>query len=622
GTYTNAYYQAYDNGYGVVYDISAYPDCTLELIDYRHSPWSIFGTWDYKLHVVDWDTYTEVFVTDVLQTTGDDQWEEGISLGSLAGESGLVGIFLEPMSNDPADAYPCLDGDNNLDGMSYYGPLDDYSGMALSGVGDFLMDLWIMTAGDKIVVKPPKVQITAPGNGIGRNGTSSLTGTEFTLKQTENTSSIKSELEGYNVLRDGEEIGYVAVPTTEYDDLDLDPGLYEYCVTAVYDDGESLPVCDTVTVDPTAPPPPPSNLETDVVDEDIVLTWDAPGNVWMQWDDGVNPGNGIGLIGGGTFSVSSHWDPASLEDYNGLTLTKIQFFALGDPDAEYTIKVWTGATGMNEVLSQDVVSFTVDDWNVIDLSTPVPIDGTLDFWFGYEVTHGDGTNPAGCDDGPAIAGYGDMILLSGGSWASLVGINPTLDYNWNLAGYVEALDGTTELLGKVITPTTTNGTLVASGSTGISNKMKTGGKSFEGYNVYYNFNSGGYTFEAFTEETTFTHEGMGIVIGLHCYEVTALYDEQGESDPTDESCELITSVPEFLLNATTVYPNPASDVVNIKSDFEIESIRVYSHSGQIVADQLINNTMYQLNTSEFNSGLYLFRIETSEGTITKRIVIQ
>jgi hypothetical protein len=113
--------------------------------------------------------------------------------------------------------------------------------------------------------------------------------------------------------------------------------------------------------------------------------------------------------------------------------------------------------------------------------------------------------------------------------------------------------------------------------------MKTGGKSFEGYNVYYNFNSGGYSFLAFTDVTTFTHEGMGIVIGLHCYEVTAVYDPQGESDPTDESCELITSVPEFLLNATTVYPNPASDVVNIKSDFEIESIRVYSHSGQIVA---------------------------------------
>jgi hypothetical protein len=221
----------------------------LEFIDYRHSPWSIFGTWDYKLHVVDWDTYTEVFVTDVLQTTGDDQWEEGISLGSLAGESGLVGIFLEPMSNDPADAYPCLDGDNNLNGMSYYGPLSDYSGMALStDVGDFLMDLWIMTAGDKIVVKPPKVQVTAPGNGIGRNGTSSLTGTEFTLKQSENTTSTKSVLEGYNVYRNDEILDYVATPTTEYLDVDVPIGVHTYYITAVYDEGESDP-SNTVTVD-------------------------------------------------------------------------------------------------------------------------------------------------------------------------------------------------------------------------------------------------------------------------------------------------------------------------------------------------------------------------------------
>ena len=176
GTWSNALYQSYDFGYGVVFDVSAYPGCTIEYADFRHSPWGFNGTWDYKIHIVDWDTYTEVHVTDVMQTTGDDQWEENVPLGSVAGQSGLVGIFLEPMSNDPADAYPCLDGDNVLDGMSFSGALSNYSAMAASTVGDFLVDLWIMTDGDKVVVKPPKVQMTGTTNtAIARNPSCFLT---------------------------------------------------------------------------------------------------------------------------------------------------------------------------------------------------------------------------------------------------------------------------------------------------------------------------------------------------------------------------------------------------------------------------------------------------------------
>jgi len=432
----------------------------------------------------------------------------------------------------------------------------------------------------------------------------------------------KSVLEGYNVMRDGEEIAYVEIPTTEYDDMDLAPGTYEYCVIAIYDDGESFEECaDPVTVNPTAPPPAPTDLEADIDGDDIVLTWDAPGGEWMQWDSGENNGNGIGLNGGGIMTVSSHWDPASLEDYFGLSITQIQFFANADPDAVYTIKVWIGSDGSNEVLSQDVASFEVDEWNVVDLNTPVTIDGTQDLWFGYAVDHGADMFPAGCDDGPAIAGYGDMIL-QGSVWESLVGLAPDLDFNWNLAAYVETADGGSKLMGKAITPAE-SGSYAASGSTGVTTKMSTAGsKAFDEYNVYYSIDGDPFILVASPTETTFTHTDGATITGEHCYKVTAVYDPEGESDPTNEVCVVITSVPEFLQEATAVYPNPASDVVNITSDFEIELIRVYNHAGQIVTDQVINRKMYQLNTSEFNPGLYLFQIETTEGTITERIIIQ
>jgi hypothetical protein len=158
----DAYYQLYNNGYGVVYNLSGYNNATIEMLDYRHSPWGVVGTWNYKVHIVDWDTYTLIEVTDVLQTTVNDGWELEVPLGSIP-ESGLVGIFVEPMSNSAADAYPCLDGDGAATTSSFFGPLPNWAGMSSAAVvGNFLMDLWIMaepaTGGPRQLVKAPVLE--------------------------------------------------------------------------------------------------------------------------------------------------------------------------------------------------------------------------------------------------------------------------------------------------------------------------------------------------------------------------------------------------------------------------------------------------------------------------------
>ena len=55
---------------------------------------------------------------------------------------------------------------------------------------------------------------------------------------------------GYNVWRNGDVITYVPAPDTFYMDMNLAPGDYAYCVTAIYDEGESTPICaEPVTVE-------------------------------------------------------------------------------------------------------------------------------------------------------------------------------------------------------------------------------------------------------------------------------------------------------------------------------------------------------------------------------------
>ncbi len=186
GVPSNAFYQQYNYGYGVVYDLSGYTNVTVEKLDYRHSPWGIFGTWNYKLHVVDWDTYTLLHTTDVMQSTIDNGWELDIELGSIP-ESGLVGIFLEPMSNSPTDAYPCLDGDQMATTNSFYGALPNWSGMANAGtVGNFLMDLWILAetakSGQAQMIKAPKLDASGTASiAETRNANSQIATSEISL---------------------------------------------------------------------------------------------------------------------------------------------------------------------------------------------------------------------------------------------------------------------------------------------------------------------------------------------------------------------------------------------------------------------------------------------------------
>lgn len=624
GNFENGYFQAFGSGYGVVYDLSGYSDVTVEFLDYHHDSWGTTGIWNYKLHIVDWDTYSEISVIGPLQTTGNDQWELNIPLGSVP-ESGLVGIFLEPMGNVAADAYPCLSSDNvGPDGMSYFGPLSSYSGMALSGIGDFLMDLWIMGSTSDGLVKAVKY---APNYGNGAAhvaGPAPLTG-ELTLKQNKN--GAKAVLMGYNVYRNNTNIGYVATPTTEYDDMDLAAGSYDYKVTAVYDEGESIysNVANAIIENPV--PPAPTNLVATDGGTGILLTWDEVGSgEWIRWDAAVNNGNGIGLTNGGSFSCASHWAPADLTNYNGFSLTKVQFWPNADPAATYVIKVWTGAAGTTLVHQQNVTSFVVDSWNEVILTTPVVISSATDFWFGYTCTHGAGTFPAGCDDGPAVPYKGDMIS-TGGAWVSM-STDYGLDYNWNIAGYVGLADGKSAPIvpmNETVAPFNFNASLQSAAQYGLNDGpavkfVPNTTKDFT-YNVYRKGQGGTYGTALATGITGNTYLDVAPPYGWNYYIVRTVQNGT-ESLNSNEVSFLWTSIEDVIYNQTQVYPNPANGIVNIKSDFEIKSVKVYNHAGQAVANESTDTKFYQFDASQLNAGLYMFQIETAEGTITKRIIVE
>ncbi len=71
-----------------------------------------------------------------------------------------------------------------------------------------------------------------------------------------------------------------------------------------------------------------------------------------------------------------------------------------------------------------------------------------------------------------------------------------------------------------------------------------------------------------------------------------------------------------------VFPNPAPEVITVKSDFAINRIEVFSSLGQpVYTDNKPGREEVQLNVSEMPAGIYLVKIHTDLGTGTAKIAV-
>jgi hypothetical protein len=536
----NAYYQQYDIGYGVVFDLATYPGATLEHIDFRHSPWGLNGTWQYKIHVVDWTNYTTIEMLGPFSTTVNNGWEMNVDLNSIAGNNGLVGVFIEAMSNSPTDAYPCIDGDNTLDGYSAIAPVTDFSDYTMSTIGDFLIDLWIAPASRGELVKAERI---VPAGKIDTAHQARLDSSDMITKDYLMTQlSFTRELIGYNLYRDAVMINTDPILFTEYMDEDVvNDVTYSYYVTAVYTDGESDP-SNTVEATPeegTTPGlPAPFNLTGSLIgDDNVLLEWEAPEfGSWIHWDDGENY-NAIGTDGAAVFKVAARFSPADLADFGvvGQYLTIVRFFP-NEVNCNYSINIWTGGTATQPgdlVVDQPVPSPQIQAWNSVELDNAVHITGDEELWIGYHVDTQAGF-PAGCDIGPALDGVGNMMYFNN-AWTTLLGLAPTLNYNWNIHGFASFAPGREAIpFGQTLRSdyaALDQSRAFAEGELNLSPVSRrvaapaNSRQTLTGYRVYRNEVA-----IADVEETTYLDEELEP--GLYHYYVTAVYDEE-ESNPSN-----------------------------------------------------------------------------------------
>lgn len=98
---------------------------------------------------------------------------------------------------------------------------------------------------------------------------------------------------------------------------------------------------------------------------------------------------------------------------------------------------------------------------------------------------------------------------------------------------------------------------------------------------------------------------------------------QGYGEIEDYMIEVLESPTSVLvkeLDNLQYYPNPVSDVLMLKSAYEIRQVEIYDMLGQKVKDEQFGSRDVQVLTGDLNGGSYLVKITTDEGHATIQIV--
>jgi endonuclease I len=111
----------------------------------------------------------------------------------------------------------------------------------------------------------------------------------------------------------------------------------------------------------------------------------------------------------------------------------------------------------------------------------------------------------------------------------------------------------------------------------------------------------------------------------------AVYMFQGNRNPYIDHPEYVSMIwgavmdveDVAALNSISVYPNPAvGQTINIYSEAEIDAIELININGQIV--QQIKKPVFNSNTYTLQNlpqGFYLLRLESAQGAVTKKVIV-
>ena len=69
-----------------------------------------------------------------------------------------------------------------------------------------------------------------------------------------------------------------------------------------------------------------------------------------------------------------------------------------------------------------------------------------------------------------------------------------------------------------------------------------------------------------------------------------------------------------------MYPNPSTDIINIRTDETLDKTELYDILGQLIINK--NSNTKQLNINSVKPGIYLLKIYSNNKVVTKKVIIR
>ncbi len=311
--------------------------------------------------------------------------------------------------------------------------------------------------------------------------------------------------------------------TLMFDASDMASGTYTANVVINSNDPDTPQVLVPVTLQVSGGSglEPPTDLNATVDDNDVMLTWTAPGGGGGTIEELIyDNGTSTGAYTYEGFTMGTHMSPAG-----ACQLLTLKYYTTTEPGAnDFDAKVfeWAGSQPGTTIIYEENVTAVEEDWMEVDVSGEnITFDG--DFVVGF-----------GSVNATTFLGY-DGNLNNGRSWDF---DNANSWSPWSEAYLIRAVvqytDGTIAEIGPIAEPQApaikTVGTTHPTDYSGV-NTVKpienvADAKALIGYNVYRNG-------DVIAEEITETeYTDMNLMAGTYTYYVTAVYDE-GESGPSN-----------------------------------------------------------------------------------------
>ena len=473
------------------------------------------------------------------------------------------------------------------------------------------------------------------------------------------TTRADGDVLGIMVFVDGQYEAFVPAPGTSYNYT----GDGEVTLRTVYDGTQNLPTgniyysmsCPVVVN--TTPEPVTCEAGEAIHAEalgatDQVMIWwgEAPlppgASGWMTYGVDEPEEDQITVVGAGTgasISCAMMIPAEELGEYVGSSLTKVRFYQVDESQFSgavqhdtYTANVYVGGTTEPGTLvsSKDfVVTSDAFAWIDVELDDAVLLDGTQNVWVAFHCDCTTASRPfAGMDD---VAGTVNCRWIEyQGQWLDLAnaGVSGTM---WLIQAYADGGTRNSERLialngdQNAVAPAY-NGHITL--GVAESNAPAMRDAQIVKYNVYRSADpETGYTLiaevPAVEGQTYYEYIDTPEATGMYFYQVTAVYDNECESDPAmsgdNEALNYVqaevTSLGENN-DKVALYPNPTKGNVTIEAN-GMSRITVVSVLGQVVFDTELDDDSYILNMAQFNAGMYMVRVNTEDGVVVKRVTV-